>query len=160
MRVMETQPERPLSGSIPAPITLRPMAVVRNGVSAPRTSGWDQVDSAITLVEGLNPEMLADLSSFSHLIVVFWLDRLPEDRPSPHRIDIDGSSRGVLATRSQLRPSPIGVSVVSLLGIDGPTVRVRGLDALDGTPVLDLKPYIPYYDSVQSASVPAWVYGG
>jgi tRNA (adenine37-N6)-methyltransferase len=140
-------------------IGIQPMASVHNGISKPQTSGWEQVESEITLLEGYSPEMLSDLSSFSHLIVVFWLDRLPEDRPRPHRVDVDGAARGVLATRSQLRPSPIGVSVVSLLGIDGPTLRVQGLDALDGTPVLDVKPYIPYYDSVQSASVPAWVYG-
>jgi tRNA (adenine37-N6)-methyltransferase len=160
---METQHNQPAPGASstsPTSITLRPMAVVRNSVSAPQTSGWEQVESSLTLVEGLSPEMLSDLSSFSHLIVVFWLDRLPDDRPRPHRIEVDGSARGVLATRSQLRPSPIGVSVVSLLAIDGPTLKVRGLDALDGTPVLDVKPYIPYYDSVQSASVPAWVYAG
>lgn len=115
--------------------------------------------SSITLVEGLSPDLLVDLSGFSHLIVVFWLDRLPEDRPRPARVNIEGAERSVLATRSQLRPSPIGVSVVSVVGVEGTTVRVQGLDALDGTPVLDLKPYIPYYDSVQAATVPVWVFG-
>jgi tRNA-Thr(GGU) m(6)t(6)A37 methyltransferase TsaA len=141
------------------PIQIRPIAAVSNAISSPQTSGWEQVESTITLVEGLSPDLLADLSGFSHLIVVFWLDRLPEDRPRPNRVRLEGGERGVLATRSQLRPSPIGVSVVSLLGVDGISLRVRGLDALDGTPVLDVKPYIPYYDSVQSASVPVWVYG-
>jgi tRNA (adenine37-N6)-methyltransferase len=137
---------------------LNPMAFVHNGLSSAPAAGWDAVESSITLAGGLSPEILADLSDFSHLIVVFWLDQLPVDRPRPTRITVAGAVRGVLATRSQLRPSPIGVSVVALLGIDGPTLRVRSLDALDGTPVLDVKPYIPYYDSVQSASVPAWVY--
>jgi tRNA-Thr(GGU) m(6)t(6)A37 methyltransferase TsaA len=144
----------------PAMITLSPIATVSNGVSAPQTSGWERIDSLITLVDGLSPELLSDLAGFSHLIVVFWLDRLPEDRPQPTRVSIEGAERSVLATRSQLRPSPIGVSVVSVLDVQGSTVNVRGLDALDGTPVLDLKPYIPYYDSVQSATVPVWVFGG
>lgn len=144
----------------PAAVTLKPIARVNNAVTAPQTSGWERVESSITLVEDFSPDLLVDLAGFSHLIVVFWLDRLPEDRPRPARVPIEGTERSVLATRSQLRPSPIGVSVVSVVSVDGPTVRVQGLDALDGTPVLDLKPYIPYYDSVQAATVPAWVFGG
>src|SRR6266571_788077 len=125
------------SNKAPAPITLKPIAFVSNEVSTPRTSGWERVDSAITLASGLTADLLSDLSGFSHLIVVFWLDRLPEDRPRPARVPVEGAERSVLATRSQLRPSPIGVSVVSVIAVEGTVVRVRGLDALDGTPVLD-----------------------
>jgi tRNA (adenine37-N6)-methyltransferase len=144
---------------IPGAVNINPIARVSNAISAAQTSGWDRVESTITLSSGLSPEFLADLAGFSHLIVVFWLDRLPTDRPRPARVEIEGAERSILATRSQLRPSPIGVSVVSVVSVDGSSVRVRGLDALDGTPVLDLKPYIPYYDSVQAATVPAWVFG-
>ena len=63
---------------------------------------------------------------------------------------------GVLATRTQLRPNPIGVSIVPLLARKGNELRVRGLDAIDRTPVLDIKPYIPHYDSVAQATIPAW----
>jgi tRNA-Thr(GGU) m(6)t(6)A37 methyltransferase TsaA len=63
---------------------------------------------------------------------------------------------GIFATRTQLRPNPIGVSVVPLLARKGNVLRVRGLDAIDGTPVLDVKPYIPHYDSVPQATIPAW----
>jgi tRNA (Thr-GGU) A37 N-methylase len=63
---------------------------------------------------------------------------------------------GIFATRTQLRPNPIGVSIVPLLARKGNELRVRGLDAIDGTPVLDVKPYIPHYDSVPQATIPAW----
>jgi tRNA-Thr(GGU) m(6)t(6)A37 methyltransferase TsaA len=139
----------------PPSVTIQPIARVSNAVSTPRTSGWERVESSITLNPELSSDLLVDLAGFSHLIIVFWLDRLPEDRPRPARINIEGAERSVLATRSQLRPSPIGVSVVSVVSVEGTVVRVLGLDALDGTPVLDLKPYIPYYDSVQAATVPA-----
>jgi tRNA (Thr-GGU) A37 N-methylase len=65
-----------------------------------------------------------------------------------------GNTYGIFATRSQLRPNHLGVSVVPLLGREGTTLRVRGLDAVDGTPVLDIKPYLPEYDAVPGARTP------
>ena len=65
--------------------------------------------------------------------------------------------RGVLATRSQRRPNPIGVSVVAVVQRRKGVLRVQGLDAIDGTPVLDIKPYLPPYDSVPDARMPDWV---
>jgi tRNA (adenine37-N6)-methyltransferase len=142
------------------PINLLPIAHVKNRVTRPRIDGWDQVESDLQLVTGLQPEMLSGLDGFSHVIVVFFLDRLPEDRPRPAAILVgtDPVQRGILATRSQLRPNPLGVSIVPLTGVGFGSIRVRGLDALDGTPVIDIKPYIPHYDSVPNATVPGWVY--
>jgi tRNA-Thr(GGU) m(6)t(6)A37 methyltransferase TsaA len=142
-----------------AEIRIQPVAFVHNRASKPRTSGWQDVESTITLADGIDAEMLAELGGFSHIIVVFWLDRLGDDRPRPARIPVTDAEPGIFATRSQLRPNPIGVSAVALKAVSGRTLRVQGLDALDGTPVVDLKPYIPYYDSKPSASVPRWVYG-
>ena len=64
---------------------------------------------------------------------------------------------GVLSTRSQIRPNPLLISPVPLLEVKGNVLRVRGLDAVDGTPVLDVKPYLPHYDSIPDARVPDWV---
>ena len=64
---------------------------------------------------------------------------------------------GVFAQRTKFRPNPIGVTAVKLLGIAGNVVKVRGLDALDGTPVLDLKPYLPPFDRVDDVKMPPWV---
>ena len=68
--------------------------------------------------------------------------------------------QGVLATRSQIRFNPILVTSVRLLGVKGNVLRVKGLDAIDGTPVLDVKPYIPRFDSVPEAMTPEWVTRG
>ena len=64
---------------------------------------------------------------------------------------------GIFAQRAKHRPNPIGVTAVRLLGVDGNVLRVRGLDAIDGTPVLDIKPYFPRFDAPGDACVPEWV---
>ena len=93
----------------------------------------------------LRPELeggLQDIEGFSHLVVLWVFDRsegfdlvsaVPLDEETPH---------GVFATRSPRRPNPIALSVVELLGRDGPRLRVRGVDMLDGTAILDIKPYL------------------
>ena len=135
---------------------------VTNRVTAPRPGGWERVESTIELVPPAGDEMLLGLEDYSHVIISFIFDQLGEERPRPSRLRPGGNAtplQGIFATRSQLRPVPLGVSVVPLVGIDKGRLRVRGLDAIDGTPVLDVKPYIPYYDSVPSARVPAWILG-
>jgi tRNA-Thr(GGU) m(6)t(6)A37 methyltransferase TsaA len=84
---------------------------------------------------------LVDIEGFSHLFVIWVFDRstdfeLTASPPS------DTRSHGVFATRSPRRPNPIGLTVVEIVGREGPQVRVRGVDMLDGTPILDLKPYM------------------
>jgi len=92
----------------------------------------------------IRPELepgLQDIEGFSHLYVIWAFDRsegcdLTAAPPS------DDRPHGVFATRSPRRPNPIGLTVVELLGREGPRLRVRGIDMLDGTPILDLKPYL------------------
>jgi tRNA (adenine37-N6)-methyltransferase len=93
---------------------------------------------------------LDDLGSFRHIWVLFWFHLNQSWRPKvlPPRSE---KRRGVFATRSPYRPNPIGLSVVELLRIDGLRLEVGSLDILDGSPVLDLKPYLPYADIVQDA---------
>ncbi len=84
---------------------------------------------------------LADIEGFSHLYVIWQFDRsegfsLTASPPSDNR------PHGVFATRSPRRPNPIGLTVVELLSREGPNLRVRGVDMLDGTPILDIKPYL------------------
>lgn len=84
---------------------------------------------------------LADVEGFSHLFVIWVFDRntgfeLTASPPSDNR------SHGVFATRSPRRPNPIGLTVVEIIGRDGSNIRVKGVDMLDGTPVLDIKPYL------------------
>ncbi len=140
------------------PVSVRPIGVVRNGVKQPRMDGWASVRSDIILRDELT-DALDGIEGYSHIIVVFAFDRVPEaeqrQRVRP-RGDPSLPEEGVLATRSQLRPSPIGVSVVRLLRRRRNIIRVEALDAIDGTPVLDIKPYYPNYDAVPDADIPEW----
>ncbi len=140
------------------PVGIRPIGVVRNGVREPRPDGWAHVRSDIVLREELT-DLLDGIEGYSHIFVVFAFDRVPESaqRVRVHpRGDPRIPEQGVLATRSQLRPSPLGVSVVRLLKRRRNVLRVEGLDAIDGTPVLDVKPYFPNYDAVPDAGIPEW----
>jgi tRNA (adenine37-N6)-methyltransferase len=84
---------------------------------------------------------LTDIEGFSHLIVLWSFDR-SEGFELLGKTPADDRPHGVFATRSPRRPNPIALTVVELLGRDGPELRVRGIDMLDGTPILDIKPYL------------------
>ncbi len=88
---------------------------------------------------------LRDLDGFERIWLIYWFDRAREARLEvvPYR---DTQTRGVFATRVPSRPNPIGLSCVRLLAIEGPALRVADLDVLDGTPLLDIKPYVPEFD--------------
>ena len=133
---------------------LQRIGVVRNGVSEPRTV-WEEVESEIVLEDPYVPD-LAGLDGFSHTIVLFWLHLSSAWVPHTSEDGADERTRGTFATRSPVRPNPIGVTVVEIKGIEGNTVRVHGLDAVDGTHVLDLKPYIHYGDRIDETSEPHW----
>jgi tRNA-Thr(GGU) m(6)t(6)A37 methyltransferase TsaA len=95
---------------------------------------------------------LQGLETVSHLVVLYWMDQARRDLvlQAPHHYP---ERRGTFALRSPVRPNPIAVSVAQVLRIEGNTVTVRGLDCLDGTPLLDLKPYFASTDSVPDAAV-------
>lgn len=95
---------------------------------------------------------LKDLQSCTHVIVLYWMDKARRDlvlQVPKHY----GEQRGTFALRSPARPNPIAMSVAKLIGIDGHRLSVRGIDCLDGTPLLDLKPYFASTDSVPDARV-------
>ena len=142
-------------------VTLTPIGIVRSPVTKMSQGNWAQVDSEIHLDAQYAPG-LQGLGEFSHVMVLFHLHeaqgfdvkkqllRRPRGREDLREV-------GVFAQRTKYRPSPIGVTSVKLLSIRGNIVSVRGLDALDGTPVLDLKPYMPVFDRVEDARMPDWV---
>ena len=138
----------------PARVSLSAIGFVRNTVSKPRPKGWEGVESMIELLPEHLPRARG-LDRYSHVLVVFYLD-LAEDAPEQPAETVLPSGRkvGVFASRSQLRPNHLGVSAVGLLSVEGRSVRVLGLDAIDGTPVLDIKPYLPEYDAHPSATIP------
>ncbi len=142
------------------PVSLRPIAVVRNNVFEPRPDGWEEVRSDLIFRDDLL-SALDGIEAYSHVIVVFFCHQVPEEERTALHIHPRGDQhlpeQGVLATRSQRRPNALGTAVVPLLRRRRNILRVLGLDAIDGTPVLDMKPYLPYYDSVPEARVPDWV---
>jgi tRNA-Thr(GGU) m(6)t(6)A37 methyltransferase TsaA len=95
---------------------------------------------------------LKDVESCSHLVVLYWMDRAPRDivLQVPRHY---GEQRGTFSLRSPARPNPIAMSVVRLIKVEGAKLSVVGLDCLDGTPLLDLKPYFASTDSVPDAVV-------
>lgn len=96
---------------------------------------------------------LTDVALFSHLIVLYWLDESPRDLIVQHPSHLD-TPRGVFALRSPARPNPIGHAVVEIVRVEGNHIVVRGLDARDGTPLIDLKPYFPSIDAFPDARRP------
>jgi tRNA (adenine37-N6)-methyltransferase len=146
-------------------ITLRPIGVVRSPVKETKPPGfdWDAVTARILVRPELEDALLG-LDTFSHVKVIFWPHLVPpEVIGSQHRLhprdDPNNPLQGVFATRSQTRFNPLLVTAVPLVSVEGNVVTVRGLDAVDGTPVLDIKPYIARFDAVPDATVPAWVTG-
>jgi tRNA (adenine37-N6)-methyltransferase len=124
--------------------TLRPVGQVRGGRAEPTDDGWDTVTATIALAPEFGPEALAGLDGFSHVEVVFLFDRVAESAVvagARHpRGRTDWPKVGIFAQRGKDRPNRLGVTVCRLLAIEGTTLRVAGLDAIDGTPVLDVKP--------------------
>lgn len=97
-------------------------------------------------------EGLKDLEGFSHIILVyhFHLSKKPSLIAKPY---VDTETHGVFATRSPSRPNPIGISVVRLVRVEGNTLHVRDIDAVDGTPLLDIKPYVPAFDAKKAEKI-------
>lgn len=147
------------------PTSLTPIATVHSCFTekfgVPRQPGI--VTEAVGTIELLAPynrlEAVREIEGFSHIWVIFLFDRSARGqwKPTVRPPRLGGNKKvGVFASRSNFRPNPIGLSVVSLLGVTEEKgnilIRVKGLDILDGTPVLDIKPYIPYVDAIENAT--------
>jgi len=104
-------------------------------------------------------QALEGIDGFSHVFVIFWMSQIPEDKRMILKVHprgrMDMPLLGVFATRTNLRPNPIGLTLVELLKVEGTTLTVRGLDAFDGTPILDIKPF-DSWDNAEKARVPEW----
>jgi len=140
-------------------MTLKAIGIVRNGIKQPQKHGWEKIISDIVINSSLT-EALDNLDEFSHIIVLYWMHQLTKGQP-PTKVHPmgkqDSPEVGLFASRSPNRPNPVGKTTVRLLERRGNILKVEGLDAIDGTPVIDIKPYIPRYDSATDAKVPPWV---
>ena len=141
---------------------LDPIGWVRGAGHDAAHQDWRGVRSRIDLRPDFEAALLG-LSDYSHVIVVGWLHEIPTELRGRAQAFPSGDERlplqGALALRGGARPNPLSVTVCRLRGIEGATLEVEDLDLIDGTPVLDVKPYIAFYDAVPKASIPKWARG-
>jgi tRNA (adenine37-N6)-methyltransferase len=141
--------------------TMQAIGHVRGGRKEAIDDDWGDVEAAIELdATRFTPDVVAGLDDFSHVDVVYVFDQLDESAINLGARHPRGNPEwplvGILAQRARARPNRIGVSMCELVSVEGLTVRVRGLDAIDGTPVLDLKPYIAEFAPRVATRQPAW----
>jgi tRNA (adenine37-N6)-methyltransferase len=140
-------------------LTLQPIGRVIDGRACPPEEGWEELESVVE-VEATWAEALDGVEGFSHIWLLWWLDRRNEP-PESLRVHPEGRQEiplvGIFATRSPRRPNPLAMTAVELLGREGRRLRVRGLDACQGTPILDIKPYLCRGDRIPEATMPGWL---
>jgi tRNA-Thr(GGU) m(6)t(6)A37 methyltransferase TsaA len=137
-------------------VVYRPIGVIRSpfttkegmpiqAVAASGVRGRVELDPAYA-------EGLRDVEGFSHLVLLYHLHEVRAARLTVTPF-LDTASHGIFATRSPARPNAIGISTVRLLSVEGSALQVEGLDVLDGTPLLDIKPYVPAFDDRPGAAI-------
>jgi tRNA-Thr(GGU) m(6)t(6)A37 methyltransferase TsaA len=138
-------------------MTLRPIGIVQTDVIGDAVRNKDSI-SQIILEHDLT-SALEGLKDFSHLFILYWLHEIPRKRDQILKTHPRGRKDmpllGIFATRTPRRPNPIGLTLVEILNISSNILTVRGLDAFDGTPVIDIKPY-DKWDVPENARMPDW----
>jgi tRNA-Thr(GGU) m(6)t(6)A37 methyltransferase TsaA len=140
-------------------INLRPIGTLHTDFQDHIPDGWEAQLARIVLDERWLPS-LSGIEEFSHLIILFWLDRIPrrgielQTHPQGRQ---DLPRVGIFATRTPYRPNPVGLQVVELVRREGSVLTIRGIDALNNTPVLDIKPYLGQGDCVTETRIPEWL---
>ncbi|MFG3437038.1 SAM-dependent methyltransferase [Nonomuraea sp. NPDC047897] len=141
-------------------VRLRPVAHVIGGRPEMYEDHWYGTRAVIRLDDRFEPSALQGLPEFSHVEIVFRFDRIDERdvrvQPRPPRGNPDGPPVGVFAHRGPYRPNRLGVSVCRLIAVHGRDLHVADLDALDGTPVLDIKPYLVEFAPLDPVRQPGW----
>ncbi len=138
-------------------IHLKPIGKAKNRVKKPTLVGWKNLVTEIA-VDKRYTKGLDGIKDYSHVIIVYWMGAETECHLRHHpqgRVDVPYG--GIFSCRCPQRPNRIAISTVKLLSRKRNIIKVKGLDILNGTPILDIKPYTPNYDLVHKAKVPAWV---
>ncbi len=141
-------------------VTLRPVAFVRGGRQEPTDDRWASETCRIELVAPFDHRALEGLDGFSHIDVVFVFHLVEQagvvtDARRP-RGRADWPEVGIFAQRGRVRPNRIGVSTCEVESVDNNAIVVRGLDAIDGSPVLDIKPHMSGFHPRTAVTEPAW----
>lgn len=136
---------------------LKPIGYIKSPVTQSKFGGWKELVTEI-IVDASYGEGLEGIDDYSHLIVLYWLDKVDKVklkmRPQGKK---DVPEVGIFACRCPWRPNPIGMTTVKVMERAGNVLTVKGLDVLDGTPLIDIKPFTPPYDSVEGIKYPDWV---
>lgn len=138
-------------------IKIKPLGFAKNKINKPMLPSWKEVVTDI-VIDKKYTKGLDGIEDYSHVIVVYWMDQEKECHLKHHpqgREDIPFI--GIFACRCPQRPNRIAISTVELISRKRNIITVKGLDIVNGTPILDIKPYTPQYDLVKGAKVPKWV---
>lgn len=142
------------------PIALHPVGIVSGGRTEPIDDDWAEVEADIVLHDRFPADATAGLEAFSHIDVIFHFDRVEPDQihtGARHpRNRSDWPSVGIFAQRAKARPNRLGLTTCELIEVDGHRLRIRGLDAVDGSPVLDIKPTMEEFLPRTSIRQPQW----
>jgi tRNA (adenine37-N6)-methyltransferase len=139
---------------------IRPVAVVRSPRTDLSDDFWGAVEADIVLDDAFGAEALFGLGDFSHVEILFLMDRVDsakvETGARHPRKRADWPLVGIFAQRGKARPNRIGLTRAAVVAVDGKILRVRGLDAIDGSPVLDIKPWMDEFGPIGPTRQPAW----
>jgi len=141
-------------------ITIRPIGHVRSTRQASVDDGWDAERASIELDASFAPDALAGIEEFSHAEIIYIFDRVNEEsveRGARHpRGNLDWPLVGIFAQRAKDRPNRLGATIVEIVSRSGRTLVVHGLDAVDGTPVVDIKPVMAEFLPRTIVRQPSW----
>lgn len=144
---------------VSAQFEISPVGFVRSSRTEPEDDSWDDETSRIETISPFDARSLMGLDSFSHCIVLYVFDRAGWDdsRMSRHpRGNTDWPEVGIFAQRAKDRPNRLGVTVCRILEVKDSVVRVAGLDAIDGTPIVDIKPWMAEFGPRGDVAQPSW----
>ncbi len=142
-------------------IKLTSIGMVSSSRAQAIDDNWDHESSIVELSADFNAEAFAGLSDYSHVEILFYMDRV-----DPTKIEIgsrhprnrkDWPEVGIFAQRGKNRPNQIGSTICEILSIEGTTLKLKGLDAIDGTPVLDIKPWVKEFGPRGNVRQPSWI---
>lgn len=143
-------------------IVLVPIGKVRSSRSKPANDNWDLERARVELdPEQFTSEALTGLADFSHVEIVFFMNQVEpstvEWSARHPRNNLNWPKVGIFAQRGKNRPNRIGVTVCRILKLEGSSIHVEGLDAVDGSPVLDIKPWVKEFGPRGPVKQPAWI---
>lgn len=142
-------------------IILKPIGFVSSSRREVKDDYWDREECYIELTKELNKESFYGLSDFSHVEVIFFMDQVKQekivrDARHPRNRD-DWPKVGIFAQRGKNRPNQLGLTICEILRIDGKKLYLKGLDAVDGTSVLDIKPWVGEFGPRGNLRQPQWI---